>query len=183
MHLTFTLLCGLSLSTAFTSFVVAPVRFRSLTHQGPLSLVLQAAPKKKVVDEGPKVAKRYPVRPAAGRMTALRKTLKTLTRDNFSDIYSFEELLTKEVGPNFLRKSMAKINRVAKYSGVELKAGFASDPVATKVRRDKQDAFVKAKIAAVAEEEASAAEAVEEPVVEESAEEPVAEATEEPVPA
>ena len=91
-------------------------------------------------------------------MKELRKSVDSLTKENFSETLSkLEPFLTKEAGSTIYAKSMRRISRNAKMLGVEVPAGYAVEAACTAKRRAKQDAFIQMKI-----EEAAAAEPAEE---------------------
>jgi hypothetical protein len=97
---------------------------------------------------------------AAASMKDVRKSISGLTKDNMSTVLSeVEPFLLQEAGSSFYSKSLKRISVKAKAVGAEVPAGFAKAAKATTKRREKQDTFVKAKIA---EAEAAAAAAAEE---------------------
>lgn len=95
-------------------------------------------------------------RPSSGlKITEVRKSISSLTTDNFSQTLStIEPFLLNDAGTTFYAKSMKRISVQAKALGVEVPTGYALDAAATEKRRVKQDAFIKTK-----EEERLAAEA------------------------
>eukprot|EP00980_Cylindrotheca_fusiformis_P020640 scaffold7696_cov141-Cylindrotheca_fusiformis.AAC.10 len=99
----------------------------------------------------------------------LRKTIANMDKDNFSSsLAEIEDYLVNDAGATMYKKSMRRISTAAKHIGTEVPAEFAKAAKATQKRREKQDAFVKQKIAEAAEAaEAAAAEAAE--AVEEAA--------------
>ncbi|VEU37929.1 unnamed protein product [Pseudo-nitzschia multistriata] len=99
----------------------------------------------------------------ASAIAKTRKQIAGLTKDNFeSTLKEVEPFLLNDAGASFYAKSVKRIGAQAKALGVEVPADFAKDAKATKKRRERQDAYVKAKIA-------EAADAVEEEPAEEAA--------------
>lgn len=86
-------------------------------------------------------------------MSVVRKAIMRLDKDNFHETLSMvEPFLLNESGITFYTKSIRRINRSAKALGMEVPADFAKEAKATAKKREKQNAFVQAKI-----EEAKAA--------------------------
>ena len=105
-------------------------------------------------------------------MKEVRKAIDQLSKDNFSEsLTKIEPFLLNDAGASIYAKSMRRIATRAKALGVSIPEGYALEAKATQKKREKQDAFIKAK-----EEESASAE--EEPAVEE---EPAEEAAEETV--
>ncbi|GKY96415.1 hypothetical protein MPSEU_000601000 [Mayamaea pseudoterrestris] len=95
---------------------------------------------------------------AASTMKEVRKSIGKLSKDNMSSTLSeIEPFLLNNAGPSFYSKSMGRITAKAKALGAEVPAGYAKAAKATEKRREKQDAFVKAKIAEADEAAAAAA--------------------------
>ncbi|KAL9185754.1 hypothetical protein ACHAXT_003531 [Thalassiosira profunda] len=95
----------------------------------------------------------------AGKVAGVRKSISTLTKDNFSStLTEIEPFLTQEAGRTIYTKSLRRINVQAKALGVEVPAGYAKEAKCTQKRRERQDAYCKAK---AEEAEAAAAEAAE----------------------
>lgn len=108
---------------------------------------------------------------SSGLVTA-RKQISGLTKDNFdATLKEVEPFLLNEAGASFYAKSMRRIAVQASEFGVEVPADYAKDAKATKKRRERQDAYVQAKIAEAAEAEPEAEEAEGEEAAEEVAEE------------
>ena len=100
-------------------------------------------------------------------IAATRKSIGALTKDNFdATLKEVEPFLLNDAGTTFYAKSMKRIAVQAAALGAEVPADFAKDAKATKKRRERQNAYVQAKIAeaadAVEEEPAEEAEAEEE---------------------
>lgn len=93
-------------------------------------------------------------------MKDVRKSVRKVTKDNLSGVLSeIEPFLLSNAGSSFYAKTMSRLAVKAKAFGTELPSGFAKTAKATQKRREKQDAFVKAKIAEAEEAAAAAAEA------------------------
>ena len=108
----------------------------------------------------------------------IRKSLSKLDKDNFSaTLAMIEPFLLNEAGATTYTKTMRRLARDAKAIGVEVPSGFAKEAKATAKQREKQNAFVQAKIeaAAAAVEEAAAAAAAAAEEAAAAAAEPVAE--------
>jgi len=135
----------------------------------------------------------FPARTPSGmELSAFRKSLKTISAENFSQtLQEIEPFLLNDAGSSLYAKSMRRIATQANLLGQKVPEGYAKDAAATEKRRAKQDAFVKVKEeermaaeaeateAAAAEAEAAAAEETQEV---EAAEEAAEEAVEEPEP-
>mmetsp|Transcript_3334 Transcript_3334/g.6261 ORF Transcript_3334/g.6261 Transcript_3334/m.6261 type:complete len:152 (+) Transcript_3334:99-554(+) len=88
----------------------------------------------------------------------IRKQISGLSADNFdSTLKEIEPFLVNEAGATFYAKSMRRIATKAKALSKSLPADYAKEAKATQKRREKQKAFIEAKIA----EAASAAESEE----------------------
>ena len=99
----------------------------------------------------------------------IRKSNAGLNKDNFSStLAEIEPFLFKEAGRTLYVKSLRRIAVRASALDVEVPGGYAKEAKCTAKRREKQDAYCKAKA-----EEAAAA-AAEEAPEEEAAEEEVA---------
>ena len=84
---------------------------------------------------------------AKGKASAVKKSIKGLTKDNFdSTLSEIEPFLTKEAGRTIYTKSMRRIAVKADVLGVSIPADFAKDAQCTQKRREKQDAYCKAKV-------------------------------------
>ena len=95
---------------------------------------------------------------AASTMKDVRESIRKLTKDNMSSVLSdIEPYLLNEAGTTFYSKSMNRISAKAKAFGADVPSGYAKAAKATAKRREKQDAFVKAKIAEAEEAAAAAA--------------------------
>ena len=116
---------------------------------------------------------------AVESMADIRKSIKDMTKDNFSDSLKDLEPALVESGSSIYRKSMKRIARRAKELGETLSDDFAKEAKATLKKRTKQDEFIKVKEEEriAAEEEAAAAAEAEAP-----AEEPEEATEEEPAP-
>ena len=91
-------------------------------------------------------------------MKEVRKSIGKLSKDNLSTTLSdIEPFLLNNAGPTFYAKSMNRIAAKAKNLGGEVPSGYAKAAKVTEKRREKQDAFVKAKIAEAEEAAAAAA--------------------------
>eukprot|EP00536_Pseudo-nitzschia_multiseries_P004446 jgi/Psemu1/188100/e_gw1.74.82.1 len=92
-----------------------------------------------------------------------RKQIAGLTKDNFAaTLKEVEPFLLNEAGATIYAKSLRRIGVQAKELGAEVPADFAKDAKATKKRRERQDAYVKGKIAEAADaEEAETEDSVE----------------------
>lgn len=121
-------------------------------------------------------------------MGKVRKSLSSLTKDNFSNTLSeVESFLTDEAGSTLHVKSMRRIAVKAKALGVAVPINYAKEAKSTAKKRAKQDAYCSAKTeaaaAAVAEAKAAQEAAIEEAKAAAEAasavEEPVAEVAEE----
>ena len=100
-----------------------------------------------------------------GRVAEVKKSINTATKDNFSSVLTeIEPFLTKEAGSSIYKKSMNRLKSKAKMFGAAMPEAYAKDAKCTEKKREKQDAYCKAK----AEETAAAAEE-EAPVEEEAA--------------
>lgn len=96
-----------------------------------------------------------------GRCSQVKRSIKTATKDNFSSVLTeIEPFLTNEAGRSIYTKSMRRIKNQAKFFKVDIPAGYAKEAKCTEKRREKQDAYCKAKAEenAPAEEEAAPAE-------------------------
>jgi hypothetical protein len=86
-----------------------------------------------------------------GKVGTFCKSTSSLTRDNFlSNLAIMEAFLTKEASSKLYSKSMHRIKVRVKALGVEVPFGSAQDAKAKRKRRAKQDAFIAAKLEAVA---------------------------------
>lgn len=93
---------------------------------------------------------------------AVRKQISRLTKDNFSStLTEIEPFLTQEAGSSFYTKSMRRISVKANAVGASVPTAYAKEAKATEKRREKQKAFIEAKIAAAAEAAAAEAAAAE----------------------
>jgi hypothetical protein len=93
---------------------------------------------------------------AASSMKEVRKMISGMNKDNMSKVLSdVEPFLLNNAGASFYSKSMKRIAVKAKAASADLPTTFAKAAKATTKRREKQDEFVKSKIAAA--EEAAAA--------------------------
>ena len=82
-----------------------------------------------------------------GTVSPVKKSISGLTKDNFdSTLKEIEDFLTKEAGSAIYKKSMKRINVKASALGVSVPADYAKDAKCTKKRREKQDAYCKAKV-------------------------------------
>ena len=102
------------------------------------------------------VAPAAPARnPSDMNLRVFRKSIRALTTENFSQTLSnIEPFLLNDAGSTLYAKSMRRISTQANLLGQNVPEGYARDAAATQKRREKQDAFIKAK-----EEERMAAEA------------------------
>jgi hypothetical protein len=88
-------------------------------------------------------------------MGSVRKQIGGLNKDNFDAVLKeVEPFLSNEAGGTFYAKSMRRIGVQAKAFGVSIPDDFAKEAKATKKRRERQDAFIQAKIAEAAEAQA-----------------------------
>ena len=100
-----------------------------------------------------------------GRVAEVKKSINTVTKDNFSSVLTeIEPFLTNEAGSSIYRKSMSRLASKAKLLGATMPEGYAKEAKCTEKKREKQDAYCKAKAeeaadAAAAEEEAPAEDA------------------------
>jgi hypothetical protein len=109
-----------------------------------------------------------------GRVAQVKKSINTATKDNFSSVLTeIETFLTKEAGNSVYKKSMNRLKSKAKGLGATMPEGYAKDAKCTQKKREKQDAYCKAK---TEEAEAAAAEAAEAAAAEAEAEAPAEEA-------
>ena len=82
-----------------------------------------------------------------GTAAPVRKSISELTKDNFdSTLEEIEDFLTNEAGSAIYKKSMKRIAVKASALGVSVPADYAKDAKCTKKRREKQDAYCKAKV-------------------------------------
>lgn len=96
-----------------------------------------------------------------GRVSEVKKSINTATKDNFSTVLTeIEPFLTKEAGNSIYKKSMSRLATKAKLLGTTMPEGYAKEAKCTEKKREKQDAYCKAKAEEAAE--AAAAEAPEE---------------------
>jgi hypothetical protein len=96
-----------------------------------------------------------------GKVGPFRKSIATITKDNFSTtLTEIEPFLNEEAGMSIYTKSMRRISAKAREFGVEMPATFAKDAKCMEKRREKQNAYceAKAEAAAAAKAEAEAAE-------------------------
>lgn len=104
------------------------------------------------------------------RISDVKGKIASLTSDNFSSTLSdIEPFLTQEAGASIYKKSIRRINTAAKSLGVDVPAGYAKEAKATEKKREKQDAYCKAKAEEAADADASEEEAEEETPAEEEA--------------
>ena len=95
-------------------------------------------------------------------MGSVRKQIGSINKDNFDAVLKeVEPFLLNDAGSSFYAKSMRRIAVQAKELGVSTPTDFAKDAKATKKRRERQDAYVQAKIAEGAEAQADEAETTE----------------------
>lgn len=81
-----------------------------------------------------------------------KKQIAGLTKENFdATLKEIEPFLTKEAGATIYAKSMKRIAVQADLLGASVPADYAKDAEATRKRRERQDAYVKAKIAEAAD--------------------------------
>lgn len=98
-----------------------------------------------------------------GKVGPFRKSIATITKDNFSTtLTEIEPFLNEEAGKSIYTKSMRRISAKAKEFRVEMPSTFAKDAKCMEKRREKQNAYCEAKTAeavaaAAAEAEAKAA--------------------------
>ena len=103
-------------------------------------------------------------------ISSVKDKIAGLTSDNFSSTLSdIEPFLTKEAGASIYKKSIRRINTAAKSLGVDVPAGYAKEAKATEKKREKQDAYCKAKAEEAADADASEDEEEAEPPAEEEA--------------
>ena len=115
-----------------------------------------------------------------GKAAPVRKAISSLTKDNFdATLTEIEPFLTKEAGVTIYNKSMKRIAVKANSLGVSIPDGWAKDAKCTQKRREKQDAYCKAKTEEAAATAADAAAEAEAPA-EEEAEAPAEEEAEAP---
>merc|ERR1719469_1202806 len=92
-----------------------------------------------------------PPKPVVKQITYTRTSISNLTKENFSTTLSdIEPFLLNGAGRNFLAKSLKRISRASKVLGVPVPTGYGKEAAATSKRGEKQDAFVKGKIEALA---------------------------------
>jgi hypothetical protein len=109
---------------------------------------------------------------------SIRKSIEQMTAENFdATLKEIEPFLSKEAGATFLSKSQRRIARNAKVFGKTVPSDYLKEAKATAKRREKQAAFIQAKIeeAAAAAEEAAAAAAAEAEAAASAAEAPAEE--------
>lgn len=95
-----------------------------------------------------------------GRVAEVKKSIDTATKDNFSSVLTeIEPFLTKEAGNSIYKKSMNRLKLKAKVVGATMPEGYAKDAKCTQKKREKQDAYCKAKAEEAAAAAAEAAEA------------------------
>ena len=109
-------------------------------------------------------------------MASIRKDIASLTADNFdATLKKVEPFLLKDAGVTFHAKCVKRIKVQAGALGATMPADYAKEAKATEKRRNKQKAFVEAKIeetkAAAEEAAAEAAAAAEAPPAEEESSE------------
>ena len=152
---------SLAFSPAFPSTATRP------------SFGLQAVKDKKKEEAEVKPERLYP-RPeiAAGKMADFKKVVRNLSKENFDEIYKWEETLKVELGGMAYKKAMLRITRKAKESGVTLKAGFADGAVAKMKAKAQQQVYIgaAAEAKAAADQEAADAKAAEAAAAAEAAE-------------
>ena len=77
----------------------------------------------------------------------IRKTIEQLTAENFdAKLQEIEPFLKNEAGATFLAKCQRRIARTAKVLGKSVPADYLKEAKATAKRREKQAAFIQAKI-------------------------------------
>lgn len=92
-----------------------------------------------------------------GKVGPFRKSIATITKDNFSNtLTAIEPFLNEEAGMSIYTKSMRRISVKAREFGVEVPATFAKDAKCMEKRREKQTAYCEAKAEAAAAAEAEA---------------------------
>lgn len=95
-----------------------------------------------------------------GRVSEVKKSINTATKDNFSSVLTdIEPFLTKEAGSSIYKKSMNRLQVKAKMFGATMPEGYAKDAKCTQKKREKQDAYCQAKAEEAAAAAAEAAEA------------------------
>ena len=95
-----------------------------------------------------------------GKVGPFRKSIATITKDNFSTtLTEIEPFLNEEAGKSIYTKSMRRISAKAKEFGVEMPSTFAKDAKCMEKRREKQNAYCEAKTAEAAAAAAAEAEA------------------------
>jgi hypothetical protein len=107
-------------------------------------------------------------------MASIRKDIAQLTADNFdATLKKVEPFLLNDAGVTFHAKCLKRIKVQAGALGATMPADYAKEAKATEKRRNKQKAFVEAKIeeTEAAAAEAAAAEAAEAPAAEEESSE------------
>lgn len=118
----------------------------------------------------------YAITAPSGRQAQVKKSIKTATKDNFSSIITeIEPFLTKEAGSSVYKKSMNRLKAKSKMFGTALPDGYAKEAKCTEKKREKQDAYCKAKAEEAAEVAAAEAPEEEAPAEEAPAEETPAE--------
>lgn len=98
----------------------------------------------------------------AGEMSKskLQQVVKGLTKETFETIYEHEAWIEANAGRTLLAKTVSRLQHKAKAFGVDLRPDFAAGARCTEKRREKQDAYVKGKIEAVAAASAECATAL-----------------------
>lgn len=125
-------------------FACSAFGFSAPTRGSPFSTSLSASA---TAEEGTKVDAAY-----------VRKSISGLTAANFdATLKQIEPFLTNKSGQTFYVKSMHRIKVQAKHLSVAVPAGYAKEAKSTAKRREKQAAFIQAKIDAEAEAAAAAA--------------------------
>mmetsp|Transcript_3090 Transcript_3090/g.4685 ORF Transcript_3090/g.4685 Transcript_3090/m.4685 type:complete len:239 (-) Transcript_3090:242-958(-) len=150
----------LSTASAFTVAPRGPAGFAALS----MSTVAEPEVDEETTAEEA-VAEAEPVPKSGLTISGVRKSIDSLTKENFSaTLGEIEPFLLNEAGVTFYKKSMRRITRNAQALGVDIPEGYALEAKATAARRTKQNEFVQLKIqeaaddaAAAAEEEAAAA--------------------------
>lgn len=103
-------------------------------------------------------------------ISSVKDKIAGLTSDNFSSTLSdIEPFLKQEAGASIYKKSIRRINTAAKSLGVDVPAGYAKEAKATEKKREKQDAYCKAKAEEAADADASEEEEAAESPAEEEA--------------
>mmetsp|Transcript_5020 Transcript_5020/g.10970 ORF Transcript_5020/g.10970 Transcript_5020/m.10970 type:complete len:153 (+) Transcript_5020:78-536(+) len=97
-----------------------------------------------------------------GKIASIKNSINSLSAENFSTtLTEIEPFLKNEAGISVYKKSMKRIGNRAKALGVDVPEGYCKDAKATAKRREKQDAYCKARAEEAAEAADAAAEAAE----------------------